>query len=593
MPKKQRKNGVRGPNSALTEFLRNEGITDAFRERQNRSRSPRTQSPATESPGQTPATETPEEAPEIIELDSEEEIVAAARRKRNAVDSSDDDYESAEESLGNNYKAFGENETCVECGNPFKLSVYSRRVDAKDGYLCEDCNEKLKVKERNARRNELSARKKRRKMAQALLDKRTVKIASLQDICIREITTHIDDVDVLGDIGQDNINKISRILSKNRSLNDATVPLFLNPDLTELEFWDCLNVSSVSLGKIASYCLKLKALTLFMCGQLHNDNLEYYAEKLPNLTKLSLNGPFLISDQKWKLYFLTTTSKLTHFEVRNTHRFGPAALLGLLEKMGPHLQLLKLSRLDGLATWEIYNTIPELLTSTALTHLEISYPYKEEIVTDDLITHILAVAGESLTLLNVDGCSHLTDLFLTEGVAKFCPQLKHLSMRNLHLVTDEGFKTALEELRQLNNGGFVTVDLTKCIGLGDASIFHLLKHSGHTLVDLTLNSVNQLSKEFLTQVFTEDSDSSKMLLKKAIDEGLSEQDRRYFEQVALPLLTRLDMGFVRKVDDEVAGKISEACPKLAILEVYGNNLCTSRARVRADLLLIGRQGDVA
>lgn len=28
--------GVKGPNSALTEFLRNEGITDAFRQRRQR-----------------------------------------------------------------------------------------------------------------------------------------------------------------------------------------------------------------------------------------------------------------------------------------------------------------------------------------------------------------------------------------------------------------------------------------------------------------------------------------------------------------------------------------------------------------------------
>ena len=31
-----KRSGVRGPNSALTEFLRNEGITDAFRRRQQR-----------------------------------------------------------------------------------------------------------------------------------------------------------------------------------------------------------------------------------------------------------------------------------------------------------------------------------------------------------------------------------------------------------------------------------------------------------------------------------------------------------------------------------------------------------------------------
>lgn len=108
----------------------------------------------------------------------------------------------------------------------------------------------------------------------------------------QKITENIEDVDVLGDIGQMNMNRISMILSKNRSLNNKTISLFLSPDLKSLQFWDCSNVDSDSLNKIASYCPHLESLTLFMCGQLHNDNLQYFATQLTKLTELSLNGPF-------------------------------------------------------------------------------------------------------------------------------------------------------------------------------------------------------------------------------------------------------------------------------------------------------------
>ncbi|KAF8005070.1 hypothetical protein HF325_000527 [Metschnikowia pulcherrima] len=69
------------------------------------------------------------------------------------------------------------------------------------------------------------------------------------------------------------------------------------------------------------------------------------------------------------------------------------------------------------------------------------------------------------------------------------------------------------------------------------------------------------------------------------------QSLKFFNKVALPLLTKLDVGFVRSFDDEVAEKISQECAKLAILEVFGNNRCTSKAHTRLELLVIGRQGE--
>lgn len=627
MARKLRTSGVRGPNSALTEFLRVEGITDAFRERQQREA-------GSASATQTP---TPSEPPElatnassasitplVIESEDEEEQIRAAGRKKRRIartrssrsnrgdpgsgssdNDSDSDFKgSADEvddddadPLDDGYKKFGEEDICVECGNPFTLTVYSRFLDDLKGYLCEDCNEVLKKKERNARRNQLNARKRRKKLAQALLDKKTVMLPSLQDVCIKTITQNIADVEALGDIGQMNINKISRILSKNRSLNDSTASLFLNPDVKSLEFWDCSNVSSHSFNQIAAYCTNLESLTIFMCGQFHNDNLDYFKEKLPNLTKLSLNGPFLISNQGWQDYFDQAKCDLQEFEVRNTHRFGNQALISLLETRGAALTSLKLSRLDGIDSASVYELIPQYLSPSQLTTLEISYPYKEELVSDDLLIHILAVTGETIRYLNVDGCTSLTDLFLIEGVAKFCPCLETLSMKNCDLITNEGFVTAFEELAIINTGGLVSVDFTKCTGLGDQAIYSFLKHSGETVLEASFNSLDKLTKSFFLQVLTEDTEKWKKDLQKSIEDGINDsveeedQKKHYFSKVSLPLLTKLDVGFVRNFDNEVTEKFSEKCAKLTYLEVYGDNRCTSKAQVRLDLLIIGRQGD--
>lgn len=633
MPRKPRSSGVRGPNSALTEFLRNEGITDAFRERQARQQqagdsgtedltgSP-TASPQARSRG---TSATPQRSRRSTPLDDDErQIREAGRQKRRASkrirngsargdpdgdDSSsssdddylsgDDEYDDGHDDLADDHKKYGEEDMCAECGNPFTLSVYSRYVEDLKGYLCEDCNEELKKRERSAKRNEINARKRRKKLASALLDKKTVKIPKLQDVCIKVITKNISDVEALGDIGQANMNKISRILSKNRSLDDSTVSLFLNPGLKELEFWDCSNVGSHSFNQIAAFCSQLESLTLFMCGQFHNDNLNYFKSKLPSLQKLSLDGPFLISNALWQDFFEEAQCDLKQFEIRNTHRFGNDAFLSLMEKIGSRLTSLKLSRLDGLDSTAIYELIPHYIGAAQLTELEISYPYKPEVITDELMIHILAITGESLTYLNVDGCSHLTDEFFKEGIAKFCPRLEHLSMRNLDLLTDEGFAEGFNEFLLINSGGLVTVDLTKCRGLGDSAIYSLLNHSSQTLVDLSLNSLDLLTKDFLVQIMTKDESKTKRLLKQAIEDGVNEgaeneqEIQHYYNHIEFPLLTRLDVGFVRSFDNEVASKFSDSCSKLAVLEVFGDNKCTFKAKTRQDLLVIGRQGDLA
>ncbi|KAI5959540.1 RAD7 [Candida theae] len=651
--------GVKGPSSALTEFLKSEGITDAFRQRRAREaeaaattqettpeadptaeENQRDDTPLENSSGAgisaTPRraarrhSSTPtrraagEEAEEEEEREEDDEIVQmrkAAKRKLRAArrgasgggtrrkrgfpgdsDDSDDndddsstdgnadgDYSDDVDDLENaNMKGFGDQDTCVECNDKFELSVYSRYIKEKSGYLCESCNKLLKERERKAKANQLSARKKRKRVAQALLNRTTVKIPKLQDVCIKKITQNIEDVDVLGDIGQVNLNKISSILSKNRSLNDKTISLFLSPDLKHISFWDCSNVDSDSLNKIASYCPNLESLTLFMCGHLHNDNLEYFASNLPHLNSLSLNGPFLISDRMWQAYFSHVSGKLQVFEVRNTHRFGNESLISLLENCGKDLTSLKLSRLDGITTQEAYNQISKYITQSKLLHLEISYPTNEDLVTDGMIVDILQRTGDSLVSLNVDGCSALTEKFLLDGVTRYCQNLTKLSMKNLDQVSNEGFATAFNQFSKVNAGGLIEVNVMKCTDLGDQAIGALLNHSCHTLVELSINSLHRITSDFLSQIFTDDNHQFKRQLKEKHDKDSSV---KYYQQVPLLLLTYLDASFVRAVDNEILSIIGESCPKLQIIEVYGDNRCNGKASFRDGLMVIGRQSD--
>lgn len=571
----KRSSGVRGPNSALTEFLRVEGITDAFRRRREREDSAGIGDESADQDEETAGNQS--NGDENLEDAEEARIREAGRRKRaGKYDSDDSDDEWVDNDDRRKQDKFGESSECADCGNPFTLTVYSRYIASRKGYLCEDCNEIVKEQERASRRSQFAARKRRKKVAQALLNKSAVRFPKLQDICIRNITEHIDDVEMLGEIGQTNINKLGKILSKNRSLNDSTIMLFLNPLITSLHLWDCSNVDTDSLNKVASFCPRLRSLTLFMCGLFHNDNLKYYSSNLLDLTSLALNGPFLISESAWLDYFENGGSWLTEFELRNTHRFGNDSLISMLENCGSKLTSLKLSRLDGINKESVYSLIPHYLLDSTITNLELSYPYSEDLITDDLLINILSVTGDTLVSLNVDGCTGLTDRFLVEGVAKFCPNLTHLSMDSCGQVSNEGFCEAFDNYGKVNNGGLIGVNLRKCGQLANEAIYSLLKHSGKTLVELNLNSLRFLEKELFIDILQD-----------------KKTDGSAYDPLDLSLLTTLDVGFVRVVDDSVLNRLSERCPKLSILEVYGDNRCTKQADVRSDLLVIGRQSDTA
>jgi DNA repair protein RAD7 len=567
--------GVKGPSSALTSFLREQGINAE----QIRQRYEQTQRIAEEPDGSILQGDLEPVEEDHVEISSENNNIPL----NFALDS--DEEEVVDDSNSNNENSTGANQGnvnkrqkiasttangtsgaiiyCLECDQEFKVSVYSKKMEkyGRVGYLCPSCTKIHIRRERLAKKHEIEARKRRKKIAAALLDKKQFKLPSLQDFCINVITENINDVELLGEIGSHNKMKICRILAKNRSLNNKTIPLFLDNDTTELEFWDCCKVDKNSLDKIAAYCPKLESLTLNMCGQLHNDNLKYFGSKLSNLKSLSLNGPFLINDDTWQSFFESTVGKhLKHFHLKNTHRFSNDSLISLLENCGNNLESLSLSRLDGLNSKPVYDLLPHFLTN--LKHLEISYPHNENLIDDDMIINLLSVNCDTLASLNLNKCSGLTNKILSEGIKFFGANLTKLSLVDLDQIDDTGLNDLFTNWDI--NGGLTDINLERCVSLTDKSVYQMLSHSNQTLVQLNLNSVKDIGRSMFSKLS---------------------------RSLVFPLLTYLDIGFVRSVDDSVLAIISRICPKLEILEIYGNNRCTDKAIIRDNLTVIGRQTD--
>ncbi|AAS51140.1 ACL088Cp [Eremothecium gossypii ATCC 10895] len=534
-------NEVRGPNSALTQFLREQGISaESIKERWKSTRQSESQdsADAAETDSDKGDSDYDGSSSDGAPESGLESSRASSRARSNPVDSDEEEYEE---------------------GVAARQGIRPKREP-------EMVQEVLK-----RRKQALQRRQAKRKRAMELLDRKTKRIPTLQDVCVAvigesimkhkehslSVNKHI--LDVLGGVSVHNMNKLADALSKSRALNDRTLQLFLNVNLETITFHDCSNISADGYKSLAAFTPHLRAVSLQMCGQLNNEALLLMAEKLTNLRELYLDGPFLINDETWGIFFERMGDKLEAFHVSNTHRFTDDSLQKLLLHCGGSLRSLKLSRLDSISN---YALLPRYLHQDVHT-LILQYPSNEEDITDEIMINLLGVVGNSLKVLNLDGCTGITDSFLVNGLASNVRSgsdscsLERLSLEELDQVTSDGFITffssvQLPRLHYLN--------LRRCHQLDDASIAEIwLNPCSKFLKELNLNSARNLTAAG-------------------------------FQLMSCPNLQQLNVGFVRCVDDKLLAHISECAPNLEIVEVYGDNLVTQNASARG-VTIIGRQSD--
>lgn len=569
---------VAGPNSALTSFLREQGISAAairtrHLERMAQARTRQVPGDDEEILGSNSQDEQEEildseEEEEEEEVDAEEEVIRiAARRKRRRRNSEDDDA-AREEAL-----AFGSTvDFCGNCESRFTITVYTVK-DSAGNNLCNKCGGEFDKTKKKA----ITGRKQRKKVARALLDGKIAVngAVSLQDVCINTIVKYIENIEAFGDIRPIHLGKISRILSRNRKLNGMTMKLFMDPsyyakDITNetsrLEFWDCSNFKPNDYSLIASHCYNLESLILSMCGQMTNENLILLSTKLTNLTELYLDGPFLINKESWNTVFENLGSRLKSLTIKSTHRIASEELANLVENC-PNLTKLCLSRLSGVIDETGILLLSEL---RHLTHLEISYigmdPLEEPVVSDESIINILNSVGSQLQELVLDGCSGLTNQVLTNGINKSCRSLRTLSLTLLDQITDDA---VVELFTNWNNPGLEKFSCKRCIGFGDDALMAVIDQCRDTIVELDINSLQVITAEGTSNAFFKLKDEHRP--HKLLD------------------LTQIDLGFVRCVDDRFITKLCNYAPNLESIEVWGNNKVTEYLKVPQGVKLIGRE----
>ncbi|KAJ6594413.1 hypothetical protein B0H19DRAFT_1095404 [Mycena capillaripes] len=543
---------VRGPMSALTEFLRSTGITPTTIAR-------RVATQAQNQPEAGPSNPRPSARRNSSRQDADEGYAsdnldepdsppkkqkvskaAAAKAKVNAKkkkkqdddDGSDEDaYTALSKSMWANAPkpAVGSFANCATCEKQFTVTKYTMASSSGPGFLCHPCakaggNDPFKKP---------AAPRKRKTPA----EKRTVvhieerSFPTLVTICIDVIARHIDDVEAFGDIGALNMDAISKALSKNRRLTPDNAPLFYGAENTKLALYDATNLSPDAFSTLGHLNPNLTSLRLDFCGPLNDTVMASWNNSFPNLVSIELFGPFLVREAAW-IAFLQAHSNLEAFIITQSPRFSFDCLDALVTNSKTTLRRLGLREVG-----KLNEDFIELITQiSTLTYLDLAEPSQS--LTDDAVISLLAEVGADLAHLDLSCHSALTDDVLAHGIDPHVHSLTSLALTHLPELTDAGVAAFFSTFE---NGGLVRLNLSRNPELGTDALEAIVAHSGKTLQELNINGWKDVGEA-------------------AVNQLANSRD-----------LKKLDVGWCRSVDDWVVKKLLEGCRSLAELKVWGCN----------------------
>ncbi|KZT53896.1 RNI-like protein [Calocera cornea HHB12733] len=433
----------------------------------------------------------------------------------------------------------GDRDECAECAKLYTFTKYTRPADPGPGYLCPACtkaagHDLFKVAPGPRKRKQPEDKRK------IVFFEENHVVPTLAELCLETIAQHIDDVEALGDIGSLNMDKIAKIISKNRRLNAAVAPLFYDVANENLTLYDCTDLDPNGLIALANLNPNLVNVRLDFCGRMEAKALEHWGQRLTKLRRLELHAPFLVREKAWVDFFETVGDKLEGFLITNSPRFSQECIESLVKNC-PNLTELRLRRIGKLTD----DWLPLLHPLTKLTLLDLSDPSLGNLpisLSDEPIIDFLTKIGGNLETLDLSGHELVTDDMLIRGIAPNTPKLKWLRLVELANITDDGVGAFFDALV---SPPLHWIDLSRNPELADKALSSLLDHSGAGLAHLNINQFKAAASEVLMQI----------------------------PQKAT-ILEFLDLGFCREVDDFVVKAVQDGCKHLKELKVYGCNRIT-------------------
>lgn len=581
---------IRGPQSALTDFLASHNINaNQIRQDANARRAAALASQQTAEGNENEEEgESSSAAPEIAtrtrsrrnesgaqknKRKKEEEkaiakIKASKRFQSRRNHGSDEDISDEDEAA---LRLFNESiaplpdqmENCEVCEKRFTVTAYSR-AGPDGGLLCPQCtNDRNKEEGQARKKRKTQAGAQRRKLQSNLLDGVYPGAKDLMTLCIETLAKNVDMADDLGDLPETLMDRLSAILSKKRLLRPNTLDLFLQNGREVITIYEGAYLSSDDYIRIFQVVPSIKSLRIRSGVQFKDKVMEHLLATTINLEHLSLSGSNLISDDYWNRYFIEKGSHLKTFKVYYTDgQFGDDQI-ELITESCPQLTRLKISH-NQKATDAGIEHISRIST---LQHLGLELQKK---TSSKPYVEILGSIGPQLQTLSL-GQVHAIDDSVLNAIHDNCQNINKLRITDNNVMTDAGFAhlfinwynpplSFIDLSKNRHLDASVPKDNPDNIGLCSLGFEALMAHSGTTLRYLDINSCRHISLQSFEKVFS--------------------LEKQY------PELQEMNISFCAEVNDFVVGSIFRTCPKLKKLIIFGN-FKVRDVRVPKGRILIG------
>ncbi|QIW97687.1 hypothetical protein AMS68_003205 [Peltaster fructicola] len=583
-------NGIRGPQSALTDFLAANNISAAqirndYEQRRARQDRENAQASTAATPDIEPSNEAEDDdAQSPDDAEEEEKAVKTKKRKRSEVEAiekikkakkakkvpdklkgkkkskkrsddedDDDEYNDSEDEafVRDVYKkarkAPGQFANCEICSKRFTVTPYSKD-GPEGGLLCTPCGKSL-AKDLKAENKAVKQPviRKRRKMESDKLDGFTIRGAkTLQQMCIEKVVQNHTEVTELGDLPQTILDRLSAIFSKHRVLKPNTLPLFLRPDNLEVVLHDSAYLEVNDYKQIFAVVPRIRKLVIGNACQFKDEVVDYMIERCKDLRDIRIYAPNLVTNEMWHRLFREAGKPIEVVKLKYLDAAFEDAHVEDMVAHCPNLQRLKLESCRRLGQ----GAVDALIEARSLEHL--SLQMSNPVMVDSLLAMIKAL-GSNLRTLSLTRFQDADDSVL-DIIHNKCNKLNKLRFSENDTATDHAFAKLFTGWANPSLT-FIDVNCTRdvdnnnpegpedAIGLASSGFEAMMAHSGDALRYLDIASCRHIGLPAFLNVFN--------------------GERVY------PALRSINISFCNQVDTTVIVGIFKSCPALKKLVAFG------------------------
>ncbi|KAF2666807.1 RNI-like protein [Microthyrium microscopicum] len=586
MSSRRQPNRIRGPHSALTDFLAANNISarQIRDDYENRVRAAQTENNADGNDNEeVEGGEDGEEAESAAQAAAEAAIArnrsrrqqqdavlkARADKKKKAEkkatkskkrkskrgdseDEDDSDFDITQDMYQKKKALPGQFENCELCEKRFTVTPYSK-TGPDGGLVCGACGKDLdKESKGDKSAKKISGPVKRARKVESERMDGIVRYGPkpLVQTCIETMLKFSDSIESFDNTPEHLVTQICRLFTKHRVLNEDTFPLFLRSDMDRLQVYDCGKLKSKDFERIFAEIPKITHLALDNAYQFKDSSMDYMIEKAKNLTDIRIYGANLITSPQWSKFFKARGKKLKTVKLKwLDDSFADEQVADLVAHC-PNLERLKLE-----FCWKLgSDAIDSIAGLRKLKHLSIRI--MKPVENENLISMINAI-GPRLETLSLRSFKDLDDSVL-EAIHNSCTKLKKLRVADNDVATDSGWAALftdwaniplefvdISEVRDIDNQNPEGPE--EPIGVAGAGFAALMEHSGEKLRHINVSSCRHIPVETLLEVFALGA--------------------------TFPKLENVDLSFVQHIDDVALAGLFKAAPetlkKVALFGCFG------------------------